>query len=449
MAGYIGVPLEDDPEVLIADALDQLAANVDQFEAREAHLEVWLIEVCGRMNAETRNVARKVFDDIFRYYGESIVGVLPINAVAATALTTWTMIDDAGYTIDAGTLVGYRTSGDTIVVFETVADTVVAPGDTVALEVAIRALDAGVAGNNLGPGGLELIDSLAFVDSVVADAPSSGGVDAETPTEYLGRLRDEMTLLSPRFVLAADAAVLARRVAGVYRALGIDNYEPSEVIATAGRTNASPIITGPAGSYVAEDVGRTATGAGIPGGTTVLSYQSPTQITLSANATSTAASFALTLGSRTNREKMVTVAVVDEDGAALSQAVKDAVAAYLESMREVNFIVHVIDPSYTNIAVDFTVVAAAGYDLADLGARCIAAVQAYLAPGTWGGSADSREWNGENTVRYLEVAQVLNMVDGVRYVQNLTINGGVVDVPLAGVAPLPTVGAVTGVAVAA
>lgn len=446
MAGYIGIPIETDPDVLTAEALDSLANSYPGFSAKEAHLEVWVTEVCARMNAETRNLASLVPDDIFRYFGESLVRVVPVAAASAAALTTWTMQDIAGYTIAEGTVVAYRTAGDRLSSFVTTQARTVPPGQTQALEVPIRSLETGAQYNGLGPTGLELVDSLSFVKGIVASAPTSGGVDPESDEEYLGRLRDEMTLLTPRFVHASDAAVLARRISGVHRALGIDNYEPSELIAGANRTAASTTITAPANSFIAEDVGRTAAGTDIPANTTIATFVSSTQVTLSAAATTTAAGFALTLGSRTGREKMVTIAVVSEQGTALSAVVKTQVGTYLQGMREVNFIIHVVDPTYTNIDVNFQVVANTGFELVDLGARCRAAVSSYLSPATWAGGGDTPPtWRkSDNVVRYLEVAEVLNRVDGVNYVDTLTINGGGVNVVLAGVAPLPTVGAVTG-----
>lgn len=448
MAGYIGVPIETDPDVLTDQALDTLMANVPGTRPKESHLTTWLIEVCARMNAETRNVGRIVPDNIFRYFGESLVNIVPVQAASATALTTWTMQNNAGYTIDEGTVVAYRIAGDSLIAFSTTQRRVVAPGATQAFEVPIKALVQGTSGNGLGPAGLELVDSLSFVTLITASSVTGGGVDLEDDLAYLGRLRDEMTLLTPRFVLASDAAVLSRRIAGVHRALGIDNFEPSEVIATAGRTNASATITGPLGSFVPEDVGRTASGDGIPVGATVTAFVSATQITISANATSTAASFPLTLGSRLDREKMVAVAVVSATGTALSASVKAEVDAYLQGMREINFIVNVIDPTFTVIAVDFNVVSLPGFDLADLAERCRVAVRAYLSPATWAGGGETPPtWRtNKNVVRYLEVAEVLNRVDGVDYVSNLTINGGGVNVMLLGLAPLPSVGAVTGAA---
>jgi hypothetical protein len=58
-------------------------------------------------------------------------------------------------------------------------------------------------------------------------------------------------------------------------------------VAGVGTTNASAAITGPAGAFQTGDAGRTITGTGIPGGATILSVQSATAATLSANATAT------------------------------------------------------------------------------------------------------------------------------------------------------------------
>lgn len=49
-------------------------------------------------------------------------------------------------------------------------------------------------------------------------------------------------------------------------------------------------------------------------------------------------------------------------------------------------------------------------------------------------------------VRYLEVAEVLNRVDGVDYISTLTVNGGTANITLTGVAPLTLAGTVTGTA---
>lgn len=379
MSDYLGLTVESDPDTLMDQALQTLALNLPGFVAKEAHLEVWVLETVARLNAETRYMFSQVPDSIFKYFGQSLVGVQPIEGARATAVTTWTMINDAGYTIPAGTQLAYRVAGDQLSVFTVTEDHTVEPGQTTASDVTIEAIVDGEDQNGLGPTGLELVDSFAFVSTVTAGDPTSGGLDQETDEAYMSRLRNELSLLTPRFVLASDAAVLARRVPGVARALGVDNYNPTN--------------------------------------------------------------------NTFNNEKMLTVAVVGADGLALDAGVKAEVKTYLESLREINFVLHVVDPTYTTVAAHFNLVALPGYDLTLVHADAKKAVTEYLEPGNWaGGDATPPQWRaGSNVVRYLEVAEVLNRVDGVDYVDRLLLNSVSADVTMSGVAPLPSVGNVSGV----
>lgn len=140
-----------------------------------------------------------------------------------------------------------------------------------------------------------------------------------------------------------------------------------------------------------------------------------------------------------NNERMVAVAVVDQAGAAVSAGIKAAVDAQLQAQREINFIVNVMDPTYTNIAIATTVVALPGYDHVALKAAVEAAIAGYVNPGVWGGGdLNPPQWRTTSgSVRMYELGTLINEVPGVDYITALTINGGVVDVALAGQAPLP------------
>lgn len=380
MPEYTGVPMEDDPDVITDVALDELMLRVEGFDPKEAHLEVAVLEVVSRINAETRSLGKNVPDSIWRYFGKSLVNVLPVEEDSSTLLSTWTFVDPAGYTLEDGTTVAFRIAGDTLAPFQVVGDHVALPGERTLANIPLRAVEAGSGPNGLGPATLELVDALAFVQRVEATTTASGGVDPESEAEYMDRLRDEMTLLTPRFVLAADAAVLARRVTGVHRAIGVDNYNPTD------------------GTF--------------------------------------------------NNEKMVTIAVVDEAGQSLSVEKRQEVRDYLNTFREVNFVIHVVGPVYTTVNIVFGVKSYVGFDLEDLRGRCISALQQYLDPAVWAGGGESPPvWRTDDkVVRYLEVAQVLNLVEGVHYVTTLQLNGGTTDVGLGGVASLPTVGSITGTA---
>jgi hypothetical protein len=65
---------------------------------------------------------------------------------------------------------------------------------------------------------------------------------------------------------------------------------------TVGITNTSAALTAVAGTFSFEDIGRTISGTGIPGGATIAAVASGTAATLSAPATATNASLSATLG---------------------------------------------------------------------------------------------------------------------------------------------------------
>lgn len=443
--GFIDIPFETDASALEADALDAFAAFIPGWVPREGHIEVWLIEVMARMAAEAAFVAAKVPQAIFRTFGKTLIGLLPIDAAPAEVSSTWVMADAAGYTVPAGTVVAFRAAGDVLIPFVTVNDVIVSAGSTTTLagSVLLRAVESGTVGNGY-TGAMTLVDSLAFVSSVTATTTSSGGVDAETDGEYVDRLAQDLKLLTPRPILAGDFATLARNVAGVYRALAVDNYIPSQV-RTLGITNASNVLVSPIPYFSPADIGRTVTGTGIAGGTTITSYTDSTHVVMSATATATNAAASITLGALSNVERAVAVALVDEAGAAVSPTVKQAVSDYLEAMREVNFVVRAMDPTYTNIDVVTTFVKDPSYETVALQTSVQQAILDYLDPGNWaGGDLTPPEWRqNTNKVRYLELAALINSVPGVDYVASLTINAGTADVTMSGSAPLPDPGTVT------
>lgn len=381
---YQGIPTVTDPNVIAQNALAYLAANIPGWNPSDQDLETWMILALAFMLGQSRDVASIQPDDIFSNWGTKILGLPTIEAAPATIVGTFTAIDAAGYTLPAGTHIAWAVTGDTLVAFTLDADCTVAPGapGNISPQFTATAATPGSASNGFGPGAMVLIDTYAFVASVAAGAASSGGVDAETSSAYLNRLVSAAQLQSPRPILPQDFAALATSVAGVYRALGINGYNPAD---------------GTSGNV-----------------------------------------------------RMVAVAVVDADGAALSGAIKANVSAFLQAMREVNFIVNVIDPSFTALAIVYEIHVTTGYDPAAVLASVDAALLAALSPGTWGGGGlVPPTWDPTaTTVRYLQVARIIEDVAGVDHIiaGTLTLNGAAADVALAGEAPLPSlvIGNITG-----
>lgn len=386
---YIDIPIEVEPEALIADVYAEMADRFPGWTANEGSVEVWLVRaIVYRLVVPLAELSADVPAEIFQRFGETIHNVPAIAAAPATAESTWTMIDTAGYTIPAdtevmiagadGTLYGFRVRDEVQVL---AGASVTDPG-----EVILEAVEDGDDANGL-TADPTLVDALAYIaeDGIALVGASSGGVDAEDPLDYLNRLRDTLQTLSPRPVVPRDVEILARSVAGVTRASAIDGYNP--------------------------------------------------------------------IDDTSNNEKMVTVAVVDANGAALSAPVKDEVEALLTDRRELNFIFHVIDPTYSTIKVNFQVVIFDGFDQATVEADVIAALTAYLSPANWGkppygpDTADASTWLPQTVVRRQDLSFVVGGVQGVDYWTTLKLAKGAdalgtADVTLDGPAPLPQPGVI-------
>src|SRR5438105_4351787 len=266
MSTYIDIPIEVEPEAMIADVYAEMASRFPGWTANEGSYEVWLIRaIVYRLIVPLAELSADVPAEIFAKFGEEIHNVPAIGAAAATGESTWTMDDDAGYTIPAGTELLIRDDAGSLYGFRVRDEVQVLSGDTttdvgeVILEATVEGEDANGLTDNPS-----LVDALAFVaeDGIVLEAATSGGVDAEDPLDYLNRLRDTLQTLAPRPILPRDVEILARSVAGVARASAIDGWDADA--ATGGH------------------------------------------------------------------ERTLSVAVVDEDGAALSTPVKDEVDALLE-----------------------------------------------------------------------------------------------------------------------
>lgn len=495
MAEPIILPITTDPDEIAEIGLDYLEDAVPGWTRERADPAFQMIMTTARVIAEARDTASDVPPAIFRYQGEWLVGLPPVDAASAQTTATIVMVDNAGYTIDAGTPFEILTAGDESFVFLTSDAVTVLPGATTTAtgEVGLVAETAGEDSSGLpDTSTIRSVDTITFIDSVTLEEDTSGGVAAETDDEYLARLVEEFRLFTPRPILPSDFAVLARRVLGVERALPLNLFSPAAVVnqqttlsitggppasgsfglnvsapfvegyatliawnATA--TNVRDALLDMAGLHLGD---VTATGGPLPGTPVVLTWagsMSGQTVTLAvADSTLSAgtADVAITTAAVDGYgvERTITLAVTDENGAAVASGVKTEVAALLNSLREVNFVVNVIDATYTSIDVEFDAVAYAGFDTNALRIEVEAVVAEYLSATEWGkppSGGPSSEWIDEPIVRYGELYQIVNAVEGVHYVTRLVLarTGDDLmeqDVPLPGPAALPAAGTITG-----
>jgi hypothetical protein len=152
-----------------------------------------------------------------------------------------------------------------------------------------------------------------------------------------------------------------------------------------------------------------------------------------------------------NAPRSVTVAPVSVTGISLSRSDMKNLEGYLNSYREVNFNVSVIQPNYVPINVSWSAISLPGYDTATLQNQVEAALRAYINPSKWGGGDLSPpRWDGtQTTLRIYDIASVIGGIAGIANVVSVQIatTGGTLaknDIQLVGIAPLPVANTVTG-----
>lgn len=243
---YIRFPIETNPEILVQDVYSYIQTFAPQWKPADGNLDVWIIRALAAKAAENRDLASDVQDDIFRYFGAVLMGIPPVDAVAAIGSTTWTMIDTLGHTVPAGTQLAIPDASGTLWPFYTTASFTVAPGASVtgAGAVSIRALNPGASSSAL-TGAIQLVDVKDFVLSVALVGPTVGGLDAETDADYLTRLVRKLQRLSQRPILPQDFADAAFDASSeVDRAVALDGYNPIHNLLTANEASAETDASG-------------------------------------------------------------------------------------------------------------------------------------------------------------------------------------------------------------
>jgi Baseplate J-like protein len=250
------------------------------------------------------------------------------------------------------------------VAFSVDSDTAVGIGGTAF--VSITAVEEGAGGNDLS-GTAELLDTLSGTDwilSITVSTDTAGGADEEDLDAYLDRLSGELELLSPRLILPGDFELFARRRASsiVSRIVALDGYDPD-----------------------------TATH---------------------------------------NNERTVGVCAVGATGEPLTGPNKTYLVGLLEAEREMNFIVKAFDPTYTSVGFYYSVHKVPNIDISvpSLLASCDAALSEMVDPSIFGSVpyGDSDDLVATPLLRYLEVAEALNRVEGVWHLNELMM--GIVNV---------------------
>ena len=381
---YITFPLVADAQALIQRAFEFMQTKFIGWVPAEGNLDTAIIESVAGEGADVAALTTQVPKTIFGYIGQTMFDVPVLSATTALFHSTWNLSDNLGHTIVAGTQIGIRNTTGDLIPFMVLTDVIVTAGTVATATGAVTcvAINTGSDANGLGVigGVVELIDPLAWVDNIVQTDIPDGGTDGETADAYLDRLSMKLKTIAPRPIIPRDFEIMARDIAGVQRATAIDGLD------------------------------------------------------ITANTT--------------GNEKTIGLFALDATGQPISPTLKTDVETYLESQREINFNVQMGDASLHRIGVNVHVQTLPGWATADVAARVVLNLENYLNPARW--SPDPTDnpnapvtWVNDGTIRYLELAQVVNLVPGVRYVTTGPTVGAAggslsaADYSLSGRAPLP------------
>jgi hypothetical protein len=444
MTTYIYPPLDSDPNVLYQGFVTFMQANIPGWVPFSGELDDWLARAFTAIAAQLTEITTDVANAIFRYFGAFIVNVPPIAAQPAQTLTTWTMQDNAGYTIPAFTQFTLTDPTGAQQGFQTTVSTVIPNGSTTATNVLAVATVAGSAANGcVGPA--QNIP-LAFVSSAVTLSPTSEGLDDEDDPVYLDRLTTTFQTLSPKPITAKDFSAIALDQPLVGRVTTLPGFNPANATQT-GNTHTSTTIDN-LSNVASIPQGASISGSGIPGGAFVSSVNIPgNSIVISAATTTTLTGTTLTIGGSLNNGGMVGSIVAAADGTALTSPEMAVIQAVIQAMCLAGVLYSVTAPTYTTFNIVATVFAWPGEVQADVQAAVVAALNGALTPLQWGlqnnGAQSGVQWLNDPVVRVSVVEFIIMQVPGVHYVSALTINGSSSDVPMAGIVPLPQPGTMT------
>jgi hypothetical protein len=156
-------------------------------------------------------------------------------------------------------------------------------------------------------------------------------------------------------------------------------------------------------------------------------------------------------------QRMITLILTDDAGKEVSLSTKTSVRNTLEQLREVNFIVNVIDAEYATVSVTYSVTAFAEQDPDVVRTLCDEAIRGALSPAEYRlgitspsiqvGEVIPPPSNGAMGRRIIRVNDMIGLLDrqrGVDFVEAVTIQGVAEDYELPNSITLPEPGAIQG-----
>lgn len=214
---------DKNPQDIVDAALITLQSRLPEWVPAPTNLEMALLEAFALEVAEAifsiNRLPGVMIEILLKLYGiEKDAGQPPSNTL------TFTMADNSGYTIPAGTEVSMPISDTESVSFFTDSVLVIAPSSTTGTIGATAVENLTTANGVVSTTVCQLISPVQSVDSVVTASTTANGVAPESMTDWLTRGVQRLQRLSDTLVLPDHFAQSALEQTYVVRANGVDNF---------------------------------------------------------------------------------------------------------------------------------------------------------------------------------------------------------------------------------
>jgi hypothetical protein len=445
---YIQPPLTVNPEALLEIYTEYMSATIPGWKGADGNLDFRVGGGVAQMVAQLNEASTEGATNFFRYFGANIVGIKPIEATFAKGVVSITAIDTLGHEVPAGTVIVWETPQKNRVAFETLETATIAPGESVVTGVNVRAVIAGLEGNELEGNAIELVSALPFVATVTLEAKTVGGENEELDAAYLTRLSNEFQLLSPKPITTSDFNILllagseswpsGLKPAG--RVTTVRGFNAAATIKETVKISSSVTVT-----KVKEAknvmVGTAVSGTGIAAGTVVAGVNAAKEeVTLSKAATKTEES-ELTFTGTLGNGGYVTSWVANSEGEPYAEEAGLEVAVQEECLTGVEF--RVKKPKYVPVKVAVTVYAYPGFPTATVKASVEGIIRSYLSPNKWGDPPEGvtpGTFYNEPHIRRINVEFAILSLLGTHYLEKLELNGAEADLTMTGFVSYPWCG---------
>lgn len=226
---YVDLAIYDkDPETLLAQVLADVSAKFPGFAPRAGSTERVLLEALSLIVSEEIYAANRLPGTVTQVLLQ-LFGVERDEGTAPTATATFTLSDNLGHTVPAGTRLRLDLGNNAdSVIFTTNVDLVVGAGNVTGTVAVTGDRPTDEANGTAAGTDLALIDAIPFVASVELGAAVADGATPESDADWLDRGVIRLRRLVTTLVHPSHFTSAALEEADVDRATTLDNYDPGQ-----------------------------------------------------------------------------------------------------------------------------------------------------------------------------------------------------------------------------